>query len=691
MDKLRVFEAFAGIGSQRMALRNLNIPHEVVAISEIDKFAIKSYMAIHGETLNLGDISKIKIEDIPEHDLFTYSFPCFIEGTKIMTINGYKNIEEIEVNDLVLTHTNTYQKVIKPMINKADHLYKIDTMCSATLYTTEEHPFYVRKMKRVWNNSIRKMERKFDSPEWVLAKDLSKEYYVGVAINQKSELPNWEGMTFAWSDRRRYRHSNILKDKFTMPEFWWLIGRYIGDGWIRSGGGIIICCAYGEENEIIPKLDKLNFNYSISNERTVIKIHLSFKEIGEYVEQFGRGAKNKHLTGDIFNLPVDLLREFIEGYKSADGYVNNEGLNKISSVSEDLIYGMGQCIAKAYNRPYSIYKTKKARKYVIEGRLVNQNDIYEITWKNEKRKQDKAFYEDGYIWCPIRGVEKIDYEGLVYNMEVENDNSYTVNNIIVHNCQDISMAGKQASLKEGSETRSSLLWECKKIIENKKPKYLLMENVKNLISKKHKPYFDKWLEYLENLGYTNYWKVLNAKDFGVPHNRERIFAVSILDNKEQYVFPEAKELDTTLEDILEEQVEEKYFLSDKANEKIARHGNKIVNNDNPKISCCIHAGYCKMGGRDQQYIKTPYNFPKCSTSDTMQGENTQSKILIEKENAPLRIRKLTPLECWRLMGFTDEDFYKAKNVGISNTQLYKQAGNSIVVNVLEEIFKNLFL
>ena len=98
-----------------------------------------------------------------------------------------------------------------------------------------------------------------------------------------------------------------------------------------------------------------------------------------------------------------------------------------------------------------------------------------------------------------------------------------------------------------------------------------------------------------------------------------------------------------------------------------------------------------MGGRDQQYIKTPYNFPKCSTSDTMQGENTQSKILIEKENAPLRIRKLTPLECWRLMGFTDEDFYKAKNVGISNTQLYKQAGNSIVVNVLEEIFKNLFL
>ena len=94
-------------------------------------------------------------------------------------------------------------------------------------------------------------------------------------------------------------------------------------------------------------------------------------------------------------------------------------------------------------------------------------------------------------------------------------------------CQDISTAGKQASLKEGSGTRSSLLWECRKIIEYKKPTYLLMENVKNLVSKKHRPYFNKWLEYLESLGYTNYWKVLNAKDFGVPQNRESICGINI--------------------------------------------------------------------------------------------------------------------------------------------------------------------
>ena len=657
---LRVFEAFAGIGCQRLALDRTGIDYKLVGICEIDKYAIRSYEALHGSVNNIGDISKIKKEDIPKHDLLIYSFPCFIEGTKIMTINGYKNIEEIGVNDLVLTHTNTYQKVIKPMINRVDHLYKIDTMCSDALYTTEEHPFYVRKMKKVWNNSVRRNERKFDSPKWVSAKNLNKEYYVGVAINQKSELPNWDGLTFIWSDGRKDRNSNILKDKFNMPEFWWLIGRYIGDGWIRSGGGIIICCAYGEENEIIPKLNKLNFNYSISNERTVVKIHLSFKEIGEYVEQFGRGAKNKHLTGDIFNLPVDLLREFIEGYRSADGYVDNKGLNKISSISEDLIYGMGQCIAKAYNRPYSIYKTKRKSKCVIEGRLVNQNDTYEITWKTEKRKQDEAFYENGYIWCPIREVEKKDYEGLVYNMEVENDNSYTVNNIIVHNCQDISVAGHQASLDEGSGTRSSLLWECKKIIEACKPKYLILENVKNLVSNRHKHNFDKWLEYLEGLGYANYWKILDACEYDLPQSRQRVFAISILGDHKHYEFPNPLQLTKTIFDVLEKDIPNKYYLSQTAINKMKKYEPKTIKNKN--IAPCLTT---ELGHGT--------------------GKNFHPKFckLIGEYRKPL------PIECFRLLGFTDKEFYKMQKVN-SDTRLYEQAGNGIAINVMENIFKSLF-
>ena len=139
-------------------------------------------------------------------------------------------------------------------------------------------------------------------------------------------------------------------------------------------------------------------------------------------------------------------------------------------------------------------------------------------------------------------------------------------------CQDISVAGKGLGLNEGSDTRSGLLWECQKVIYGKRPKYLLLENVKNLVGKKHKHNFDKWLEWLEKQGYTNYWEVLNAKDYGVPQNRERVFVVSILGRHEPYEFPEPIELELRLKNILESEVDEKFYLSDERVGKLTFRG-----------------------------------------------------------------------------------------------------------------------
>lgn len=128
-------------------------------------------------------------------------------------------------------------------------------------------------------------------------------------------------------------------------------------------------------------------------------------------------------------------------------------------------------------------------------------------------------------------------------------------------CQDFSNAGLQRGGEEGSGTRSSLLWEVKRIIEVKKPKYLLTENVKALVSEKFRPGFLKFCEYLEDMGYISFRQVMNAKDYGVPQNRERIFVVSILGN-EWYNFPQPFELKTRLKDVLEDKVDEKYYLDD---------------------------------------------------------------------------------------------------------------------------------
>lgn len=136
-------------------------------------------------------------------------------------------------------------------------------------------------------------------------------------------------------------------------------------------------------------------------------------------------------------------------------------------------------------------------------------------------------------------------------------------------CTDFSNAGKQAGGEEGSGTRSSILWYTRNAIIEKKPKYLIMENVKALVSSKFLPLFLKWCDELSSYGYTNFQSVLNAKDYGVPQNRERIFVVSILGDA-WYSFPQPRPLETKLKDLLEENVDEKYYISqEKVNQFIA--------------------------------------------------------------------------------------------------------------------------
>lgn len=410
--------------------------------------------------------------------------------------------------------------------------------------------------------------------------------------------------------------------------------------------------------------------------------------------------------------------------------------------------------------------------------------------------------------------------------------------LIMHGspCQDFSLAGLQAGGDEGSGTRSSLMYETIRIVKKLKPKYVVWENVKNLLSKKHKHNFDIYIYMLEQLGYKSYYQVLNAKDYGIPQNRERVFTISIRnDIDKEFIFPAKQELKLRLKDMLEDEVDEKYYLSDDKISSIAHwkayqkpfekvqgkesivptltargageeHSGMITvcdeleNTTNLQEQCLnvkktfVEKKYEKFA-EENGYIPEMFNpYNESEIKDVAPAQTTQcgstgssatvllkkdtenyieweekgkldcdcraykedkisgaimttpkNKVLlkeqlcnklieegkvkefdvirhsysksrmkdwenrnIEKNNevptldtrcdclgvtvanvSGLRIRKLTPKECWRLMGFNDEDYEKASKVN-TNTQLYKQAGNSIVVNVLESIFKNLF-
>ena len=251
-------------------------------------------------------------------------------------------------------------------------------------------------------------------------------------------------------------------------------------------------------------------------------------------------------------------------------------------------------------------------------------------------------------------------------------------------CQDISNAGKQRGFtdEDGNRTRSGLFFEALRIIEEFQPKFAIAENVKALTSKKFTEEFKTVLESLEEAGYNNYWQVLNAKDYGVPQNRERVFIVSIRkDIDKGFTFPTPIPLELRLKDLLEDEVDEKYYLSEKMLEK-------LTYNENVKDSDIVKVANLNKGGQKGDFISPKGISTSLTATDYKQPKQIVEPIKID-EMGNIRIRKLTPTECYKLQGFTAEDCKKASEAGVSNSQLYKQAGNSICVSVLEAIYKSL--
>ena len=238
--------------------------------------------------------------------------------------------------------------------------------------------------------------------------------------------------------------------------------------------------------------------------------------------------------------------------------------------------------------------------------------------------------------------------------------------LIMHGspCQDFSVAGEQKGGDKESGTNSSLMWDTVRIVRNLKPKIVIWENVKNVLSQKHKHNFDAYIKTMTNLGYTNYYDILNSIDYGIPQNRERIFVVSVLNEfKNNFTFSHSNTINLKLEDILENKVDEKFYVNNTYD--IDKSLKKIV--------------------IDDLYKNRPLRIYN-DYAPTLRASRSGLKTIDDD----FRVRKLTPKEYWRLMGFSDDEFEKAKAVN-SNTQLYKQAGNSIVVNILVDILKKLLI
>lgn len=370
-------------------------------------------------------------------------------------------------------------------------LWRISAQGSPGIITTTEHPFYAREQGRLWRNVDRNYDRVFSDPGWRPAKEL--------------------GGLFA---------AQVLPDEVRSDlslDFWWLVGRYLADGWRvkrkgRKNGRVVICCASHEAGELAARIARAGFTASRCAERTVVKFHITKGSFYEFLQPFGAYAHGKTLPGFVYELPAEPARSLLDGYLSGDGY-QDSGFKAATTVSKRLALGVALLAQRAYGVVASVTTNGKPATCVIEGRTVNQRPCHIVVIPDRNRS---AFVDGKYGWKLVRKSGPVGLTGTVHNISVDGDESYVAEGCVVHNCQPFSVAGKQL----GSADERNMWPATAAVLRDVRPSFAFLENVPGLLSN---PYWKTIRGNLAALGYDATWGVLGAADVGAPHRRKRLW------------------------------------------------------------------------------------------------------------------------------------------------------------------------
>lgn len=663
---MKYIDLFSGLGAFHTAFPP---DFECVFACDIDAGARTIYEANYG--LNpAADIREVVAENVPDHDILCAGFPCFVAGTRVLTAVGYKPIEAVTLDDTLMTHTGQFRSIVNLQSKVYEgQLYTIRIKYHPeTISCTDEHPFYVREKLRVWDNAIRRYTTSFGPAEWKTAKTLTMNHYVGMNVNTRECIPEFSHVHLV---NQRVSHTKTLR--LDDPAQWFMMGYFVGDGWIeestKSDGRLKYIIKFAinnkDEDDIYARIRKiLPITDKKCDTGQCKKFGCSNQEWYTILKQFGKYAHGKRIPEWVQDAPIPLIRQFIAGYMRADGYVRSDGIYSITTVSPDLALGTQRLFLKLGNIA-SVTKCNRPKTCVIAGRLCNQRDTYTIR-VTPGCSRYTSFIEGEYAWfAPTSILSKPVEDEPVYNFEVAVDNSYVVENTIVHNCQPFSIAGNGEGFADAE--KGNLFTDILRIIDAKGSRMCILENVKNLETHDKGRTYATIKEQLELRGYTVVSKVMNAAKYGSPQVRQRIFIVAT--QGAAFEFPAEHEHQVPVSAILDP--EETRLWNSEGYELVAKKGTPRLFNAHSVFD--VVNATTRKGGRQGERVYS-VDSPGITVCASSGGPGAKTGLYRVNNG----VRRLNVKETLGMFGFPTT-FHWADT---PSEKCLFYLGNSIVVNVV---------
>lgn len=457
-------------------------------------------------------------------DVLCASPECFPAGTLILTSVGLVPIENVTTRDYVLTHAGNWQRVTavmkttKPTVVVRGHGHY-------GLETTAEHPFYTRTRRKHWPKANRAGVWRWTAPDWAPAAELASTRRFWATPTRIPARPRFL--------------PTLLGGLEDAASFWWVVGRWLGDGSVSTregkGGEVTICCGNHEADAIAPKLEAgwPHVRWTRRQVRTATLFECRSTNMAHWlVGQFGKLAHGKTVPTWAMGMAVELRASLLDGYLSADGHHDGRR-QEATTVSKALAVGI-RLLAETLGHRVALHKATQ-HSTVIEGREVTGRDVHRVMWVSD-RQRSYAAEVSGMSWARVRSVEPGREAVEVYNLSVDEDESYVADGIVVHNCTHHSNA--RGGKPRDDQSRATA-WHVVRWAEALRPKVVLVENVREMLTwgplgSDGKPLKSRrgetwaaWVNALRSVGYTVGHRLVNAADYGGATTRTRLFVVAV--------------------------------------------------------------------------------------------------------------------------------------------------------------------